>query len=43
MNSEASFEHVVHIQILKCFLFMALLKHAIDDAIVPYPESLVSG
>ena len=38
MNGEASFEHVVHVQIVECFLFMDLSQHAVDDAVVLHPE-----
>ena len=43
MNGEASFEHVVHVQIVECFLFMDLSQHAVDDAVVLYPENFHLG
>ncbi len=43
MDSEAPFEHVVHVQIVECFLFMDLSQHAVDDAVVLYPENFHLG
>ena len=43
MDGEASFEHVVHVQIVERFLFMDLPQNAVDDAVVLYPENFHLG
>ena len=43
MNGEASFEHIIHIQVVECFFFMDLPQHAADDAVVLYPENFHPG
>ena len=38
MSGKASRKHLVCVQIIQTFLFMALLQHAVDDALVLDPE-----
>ena len=39
MYGEASFEHVVYSQIIKCFLFLNLSQHSVDNSVVLHPQN----
>ena len=43
MHDEASFEHIVYVQIIKSFLFMDLSQHSVNDAVVLYSKDFHLG